>query len=332
MSKAETLVTTVSILRNHAAVLPSFVEEVTTILADHYANYEVLLIDNGSTDATQQVVRNLLGRYPCVRYAQLTRPSDDETAIMAGLDAAIGDFVVTLNPDYDPPALIPAMVDQCRSGGDLVLGVNRDPATPGFGYLVMRRAFLVLARWLIGVDLTTDTTGFRALSRQAVNALVKVRSRRRFFPLVVADVGLSTTIYPYSQVHRSGERRRKSRLRALRAGISILVHNSLTPLRLASTFGLIGSMLSFLYSLYVILVFLFKEDVMPGWTTLSLAMSGLFAVVFLMLALMGEYLGRLLDESTDRPLYHVRNEESSAVMIADSTRRNVLDGSELPAT
>jgi hypothetical protein len=111
----------------------------------------------------------------------------------------------------------------------------------------------------------------------------------------------------------------------------VLVHNSILPLRLASALGLLGSSLSLLYSGYAVAVYLFKPDVMPGWTTLSLAMSGLFALMFLILALMGEYLGRVLEETADRPLYLVRDEQSSAVMLADPGRVNVLGLPENPA-
>jgi hypothetical protein len=174
------------------------------------------------------------------------------------------------------------------------------------------------------------TTGFRTISRQGVNALAKVRPRRRHFAVVTAEVGLRAATHLYDRISRSGRHPTRSLPRAIRTGLSILVHNSITPLRVASGLGLAGSLLSLLYSLYVVVVYLFKPDVMPGWTTLSLAMSGLFALAFLMLTLMGEYLGRLVEESTDRPLYHVRDDLSSAVQIADPTRRNVLDRSEEP--
>jgi dolichol-phosphate mannosyltransferase len=171
----------------------------------------------------------------------------------------------------------------------------------------------------------TGLTGLRALSRQAVNSIVKVRLRRRYFAAIAADIGLKSKFHSYTRISRSGGRPRFSFLRGFRVGLSVLVHNSITPLRMASGLGLIGSFLSLIYSLYVLGVYIFKQDVIPGWTTLSLAMSGLFAIVFLMLALMGEYLGRLLEESADRPLYHIRDELSSAVMLSDLSRRNVLD-------
>lgn len=326
--KADILVSAIAVVRNHAGVARAFVEDMTGVLARHYVNYEVLLVDNGSTDDTVSVVRSLLEKTPCVRLLRLTRPVDDEMAIMAGLDAAIGDFVVTLHPDFDPPAETPAMVARCRGGHDLVLGIDRQPPLRGPVYSVLRQVFLAMSRHLVGIDMVTDATGYRALTRQAVNALIRVRLRRRHFAVVVADVGLNAVAHPYDRISRSGSHPRRNLLRAMRTGLSVLVHNSITPLRIASAMGLAGSGLSFLYSLYVIVVYLLRSDVMPGWTTLSLAMSGLFSLAFLMLALMGEYLGRLLEESPNRPLYHVRDELSSAVMLADLNRKNVHEASD----
>ncbi len=330
MSKAEILVSAVAVLGDHAAILPAFIEEVGAVLDQHYSNYEIVLIDNGSTDGTEKIARQMLSVHKCVRYLRLTRRTDHETAIMAGLDAVIGDYVVTLHPDFDPPAEIVPLVDGCRSGNDLVLGVDKQPCTSGPVYRALRYLFLSMYRRLIGIEFVTGATGLRCLTRQAVNALVKVRLRRRFFPLVATDLGLRTVVHCYNRMSRSGQHPKPDLFRAVRGGMSILVHNSITPLRLASSLGIFGSLLSFFYSIYVIAIYLFKSDVMPGWTTLSLLMSGLFAFVFLMLALMGEYLGRLLEESPDRPLYHVRDEQSSAILLSDLNRRNVLDRSEVP--
>jgi glycosyltransferase involved in cell wall biosynthesis len=328
VAKADLLVSAIAVLHEHAAILPAFVAEVSAVLDEHYANYEVLLIDNGSVDETGKVARQLLARHKCIRHLRLTRPADDETAVMAGLDAAIGDYVVTIHPDFDPPAELVPMVETCRAGSDLVLAVERHPARPGPVYRSLRHVFVALSRRLVGINLVAGMTGLRALSRQAVNALVKVRLRRRYFAVVAADVGLAAALHPYDRISRSGARPKRHLYRAVRIGLSVLVHNSIAPLRVASGLGLVGSILSFLYSLYVVAIYLFKPDVMPGWTTMSLAMSGLFFLTFLILALMGEYLGRLLEESSDRPLYHVRDEQSSAVMLSDLSRPNVLERSD----
>jgi dolichol-phosphate mannosyltransferase len=328
MTKLDLLISAVAVVRDQAGILPAFVAETSEVLARHYTNHEIVLVDNGSTDATGRDVAALLGRYPCVRYLRLTRPESDEIAMMAGLDAAIGDYVATLHADFDPPAEAVPMVEACRSGSDLVLGVYRNPPRRGWLYAALRRVFRALKRRLIRESMATGTSGYRVLSRQAINSLVKVRQRRRYFAVVAADVGLTTSLHLYDWASRSGRKPTSGLGRSIRVGLSVLLNNSMAPLRLASGLGLAGSLLSLLYSFYVVLIYLFKPDVMPGWTTLSLAMSGLFTLAFLMLAMIGEAIGRLLDESSNRPLYHLREEMASSVMLADLTRLNVMERSD----
>jgi glycosyltransferase involved in cell wall biosynthesis len=329
MAKIELLVSALAVLQDDCEILSAFVENLSAVLDRNYANYEILLVDNGSVDGTHKLVRDLLSRYRCVRYLRLTRPTDDETALMVGLDSAIGDYLVTLHPDFDPPEELVKMIDICRQDGDMVLGVDRHPVRPSRVYRWLRGAFVAASRRLLRIDLSFRTTGYRVLSRQAVNALVKVRVRKRYFALVAADVGLAKTNYLYDRISRSGRQPVYRVLRDVRLGLSVLIHNSIALLRFASGLGLLGSFLSLGYNLYAVLIFLFYRNVPQGWTTLSFAMSALFFVTFLILALMGEYLSRLLEESSDRPLYHVRDEESSAVMLSDVSRRNVLDQAEV---
>ena len=327
MSKADVFVSVVAVLRSYGRILPAFVDEVYRTLDEHYTNFELVLVDNGSRDDTPKVVREVLKARKCVRYLRLSRRLKPETAVMAGLDAAIGDFVVTLHPDFDPPAEIPAMVEACRSGADVVLGVAPFPSTPGLAYRALRWAFYRVARGLLGIEPSRINSGYRCLTRAAVNALTRVRRRRRFFSLLASEIGLTTVTHDYGFISRSGKTPRVNLRRSARTAASMAVNHSAAPLRLVSMLGLGGSAMSLAYSLYVVVVYLFKQDVMPGWTTLSLQVSGLFFLVFVMLTMIGEHLGRLMDEAVDRPLYHVREEQASAVMLSDLARRNVMDRS-----
>lgn len=323
MTRSDVFVSAVAVVRSYARFLPAFVADTVRALDARYSNYELVLVDNGSRDETPAVVRDLLRRHRCVRYLRLSRRQKPETAVMAGLDAAIGDFVVTLHPEFDPPAEIPALVDRCRAGADVVVGVAPFAAPPGLVYRTLRWGFYRAARGLLGLDPIRAGGSLRCLSRSAVNALTRVRRRRRFFGQLAAEIGLTAEEHPYRFAPRGGKVPRVNLRRAARAAASMAVNGSPVPLRLVSVLGLVGSGLSFLYSLYVVAVYLTRPDVMPGWTTLSLQVSGLFVLVFVMLTLVGEHLGRLLDEAVDRPLYHVREEQASAVMLADPARRNV---------
>ncbi|MFL5331218.1 MAG: glycosyltransferase [Gemmataceae bacterium] len=325
-NKQDLFASVVAIIGDDPAILRPYVDEVCRHLDERYTNYEVVMVDNGAGPEVVAAVRPLLAEYKCVRLVRLSRKMDDETAILAGLDSTIGDFVVTMDPNLDPPNQIGPMIEQCQAGSDLVLGVDRGrlPASPLYRF--GRRLLLSLVRWLVGVRLVRGATMLRAMDRQSVNALTQNRLRKRYFQVVAADVGLTTATHHYDSICRSGQPPKPRFFRAVRKGLSVLVHNSTVPLRLVSVLGILGSFLSLFASLYTVAIFFFKGAV-PGWTTTNLLVSGLLFVLFLMITLIGEYLGRVLDQTSDRPLYHVREEQSSAVMLSDATRRNVLNQS-----
>lgn len=328
MAKTDTFVSVVAVLRSYARFLPAFVDDVHRILDSHYTNYELVLVDNGSRDETPKLVRELLQSRKCIRYMRLSRRQSAEMAVMAGLDAAIGDFVVTLHPEFDPPGELPAMVEECRGGTDVVFGVAPFPHRPSPLYRAMSWGFYRFAKLALGIEPVRVNTVYRCMSRAAVNAFTRVRRRKRFFGQLASEIGLSTAAHQYEFISRSGKQPRVNLRRAARTAASMAVSHSAAPMRLVSLLGLAGSFASLVYSLYVVGIYLTRDDVMPGWTTLSLQMSGLFFLVFVMLTLIGEHLGRLIDESVDRPLYHVREEQSSSVMLSDLARRNVMDRSE----
>jgi polyisoprenyl-phosphate glycosyltransferase len=326
--KQDMFASVVAVVGDDPAILRPFLDELCRLIDSCYSNYEVVLVDNGAAAPVVAAIRPLLAEYKCVRLVRLSRRMDDETAVLAGLDSTIGDFVVTMDPDLDPSSEIPKMIEKCRDGNDLVLGVDRARLAAGPIYRFARGMLFPMVRWLVGVQLVRGATMLRALNRQAVNALTQNRLRKRYFQVVAADVGLNTTTHAYTSRCLSGRPPKARLFRAIRIGLSVLVHNSITPLRLVSVLGVFGSLLSLGASLYTVVIYLVKSDVAPGWTTLSLLASGLFFLAFLMLTLIGEYLGRLLEQTSDRPLYYVREEQSSAVMLSDLTRRNVLERSE----
>lgn len=328
MNKIDTFVSVVAVLRSYARFLPAFVDEIYTTLDSRYTNFELILVDNGSRDETPAVVRRMLQSRKCIRYLRLSRRQSAEMAVMAGLDAAIGDYVVTLHPEFDPPSELPAMVEECRSGTDVVFGVAPFPRPPGIMYRSLRWGFYRLAKWALGVEPVRVNSVYRCMSRAAVNAFTRVRRRKRFFGQLASEIGLSTAAHSYEFISRSGKVPRVNLRRSARTAASMAVNHSAAPMRLVSLLGLAGSLTSLAYSLYVVGIYFTKNDVMPGWTTLSLQMSGLFFLAFMMMTLIGEHLGRLIEESVDRPLYHVREEQSSSVMLSDLARKNVMDRSE----
>ncbi|MCZ7586758.1 MAG: glycosyltransferase [Deltaproteobacteria bacterium] len=131
MTKADCLVSVVAPLHNDAPIIEEFVAAVHAVLSTHYTYYEIVLVDDHSRDATTETVRELLQRFRCVRMIRLSKAMGFEAAIAAGLDSAIGDFVVTMVPNDDPPDAIPTMVDISRRGADIVTGVPTNRPEPG---------------------------------------------------------------------------------------------------------------------------------------------------------------------------------------------------------
>jgi dolichol-phosphate mannosyltransferase len=315
-------------LYNDADIAPSFMDEVLGILKAGYENYELVLVDDGSTDATVEKVSATLDRHECVRLLRLSRRFGRDTAISAGLDSVIGDFVVVMMPESDPPTMIPELVERCRAGVGVVYGVRKDRK----GEPMLMRSGVDAFYWyfnrVLKINLPKNSTEFRVYSRQAVNAITRIKDRLRYLRTFPDYVGYGNEGFTYTSIQRRPQPRVRGLLESFKLAVNMVVANSTHPLRVVSGLGLALSTLSLLYSLYVVLVYLLVDNVVAGWATRSLQTSVMFVFLFLILAVLCEYVGRLLDEVKDRPPYYILEERNSSVLIADETRKNVVTESE----
>ena len=322
---ADCFVSVVAPLRDDAPIVRAFVEEVLGVLRASYTNYELVLVDDGSEDGTDRIVSELLARFECVRYIRLSREFGEEIAITAGLDSVIGDFVVVMLPNSDPPALIPTFVQKVRAGAGIAFGIRQNRV----GENLLVRFLVRLWYWYSGrflkLRLPRNSSQFRALTRAAVNAHVRIRDRYRYLRMLSADVGYQATGVHYVQIIRNPARRGRSLLSRIGVTLDIVVSNSTHPLRTVTYLGVLASLLNIAYVGYVVVVYVSRHGrVAEGWTTLSLQSAAMFFFVLLILTVMSEYLGHILVESRDRPLYYVLEERESPVRIATAQRRNVV--------
>jgi glycosyltransferase involved in cell wall biosynthesis len=322
--KADTLVSVVATLQNDGPILGEFVAEVVAVLRANYAYYELILVDDHSTDATAGIVEELMTVHPSMRLIRLSRRFGADAAITAGLDAAIGDYVVVIRPQSDPPDAIPAMIRAAGSDAGVVLGTTRREATRGPIVRLGREAFYWLIRRALPATPPPDATGFCVLTRRVVNAITQIKSNFRHVGFLSCTVGYAVALHPYQQIARSPHRRARPLRQAVEEAISIFITNSFVPLRMASAVGAFAALLNLGYVLYVILVNLVKRQVAEGWTTLSLQISVMFLFVFLNLLIISEYIARLIQESQDRPSYQVLDERASPMRVHDPERRNVV--------
>jgi polyisoprenyl-phosphate glycosyltransferase len=321
---SDVFVSVVAPVRNDAGILPDFVHEVMAVLRGSYANYELVLVDDASRDDTVVVVDRLLEQYECVRLVRLSRAFGEEIAIAAGLDTVIGDFVVVMMPNQDPPAMIPEMVQRSRQGAGIVFGIRRHRIGESALERLLAHVFYAYNRRLLHLNLPENSSQFRVLSRQAVNAVVQIRDQHRYLRLLSANVGYATAGIVYEPMMRNPLRARRPLLERISVAMDMIVANSTHPLRVVTGLGMAGALLNVLYTLYILGVYMFKDEVSEGWTTLSLQSAGMFFLVFLVLTVLSEYVGHILAEVGHRPLYYVEGEHNSPVLLADQDRRNVV--------
>jgi dolichol-phosphate mannosyltransferase len=319
----ELFVSVVVPLQDDADIVAGFVRELATVLQGEYRHHEVILVDDGSSDGTLAALAELLPVLDNLRVIPLSRRFGQEIAIAAGLDSAIGDFVVVMLPDADPPALVPEMVDRARSGVGVVFGLREDRRGDPLLHRTGARLFYALTR-ARGLPIQRDATHFRVMSREAVNALTRIRTPKRYLRTLSQSVGFGSAAFPYQPRTLRGRRRRRPLGDLARLGMDIVVTNTTWPLRAVSTLALAGALVAGAFALYVVAVYFFKDQVAEGWATTAGPIAAVSFVLLLGLGVVGHYLVRVIDGQADGPLYHALDERNSARTSSQGVR-NVVE-------
>ena len=324
----ESFVSVVAPIHDPGDFLEGFVEATGALLARESRYYEIILVDDGSSALDPARMRRILDSQSNSRVLRLSRRFGEEEAMLAGLDVALGDHVVTLAPGADPPELIPQFLAAGRAGADVVLGVrasrDRDPWWLRLG----AGLFYGYVGRVLNLEVPAHATHFRCLSRQAIHALAQLRRGRTRLRVFTTYVGFSPQFIAYEQVGQTALSHSRGPIEAISTAMAIVMDNSPHPLRLVSGLGLAAAVLNLFYAVYVMVVYVARSEVAPGWATLSLTSAAQFFALALMISVLCEYVGRLSTRMQDAPSYYVRGEETSTVML-DRDRRNVVAEPEL---
>lgn len=321
--RADIFASVIAVLDANSTEIGSYARTLQAVMAAKYANYEILLVDNGIANAELIALREALQTVPCIRVLRLSRSFSRDNAIFAGLEAAIGDFVVVTVPNLDPIEVVPQIVDLLNSGSvDVVQGISTTTQN-GLGFQERGRGlFYWYNRKYLDIDIPREATYLTGLTRRAVNTLTATMRSHRYLRHLIRHVGYTIVDFPY-------EPRLEGRQRSIRSGyfeaIEMVSSYSTHPLRVVTMLGAITASLNLLYALYVLAVGLFRSDVVEGWTTTSLQLSLMFFAISVMVAVQAEYLGRILTETRREPTYIVMEELESETLIAEVHRRNVTD-------
>jgi glycosyltransferase involved in cell wall biosynthesis len=307
----ESLISIVAPLEgDRTATVVAFVEETVAVLRQLVTHYEIILVDDGVSSETVAGVRALLERYDFVRFLRLSRHFGEETAIAAGLDVAIGDYVIVMLPNMDPPSLIPEFFERARADAVIVYGVRLHRKSEPFWYRIGARLFYWYINSVVKAGIPNDSTQFRCMSRQVVNAITQIRDPDQYLRLLTSYIGFRKEALPYSPINRTGEPTVRPKREAVNLARALVMDHTTHPLRTVIWTGVVIA----LFNAVVVAM-------QGGQLHDALA----FLVMSIMLAFVGEYVGGLSRRMRDRPSYYVREEHTSSVLLREE-RRNVVTG------
>jgi dolichol-phosphate mannosyltransferase len=322
---AECLISVVAPLEGEGgAAVESWLTETIEQLRQIVTHYEVILVDDGTGDDTRDRVHALLARFDFVRLLRLSRHFGEETAIAAGLDAAIGDYVVVMLPNMDPPALIPKFFERVRSNAaDLVYGVRVHRKNEPAWYRLGAWVFYGYIYGVLKAGLPRDSTQFRCMTRQVVNAITKIRDPDSYLRTLTSYVGFRKEPLAYAPINRNGRAIARPVGDAFHLLRSLTIDYSTQPLRFTAWLGVFAG---------VVLVALSGWQFYAGraepWRARQLdpvmfVLSVQFLTVTVILAAIAAYIASIARRTRARPAYYVQEEHTSSVLLAEN-RRNVV--------
>jgi polyisoprenyl-phosphate glycosyltransferase len=298
------LLSVVAPVYNEEATIEQFYARVCSALAG--LSFEIVLVDDGSTDGGPAVLERLASSDPRVRIVFLSRNFGHQTALTAGLDHARGDAVVMLDADLqDPPELINTMLDRWRGGCDVVYAVREAREGESRFKLSTARWFYKLFDKLAQVELQHNSGDYRLLDRRALDALLAMRERNRFLRGMTVWVGYTQAAVGYKRDPRYAGETKYTLSRMLRFSLDAISSFSHRPLQLATLLGFLISTLAFL-AIPVVVVLRLLGSYLPGFSAITILVLLLGGIQLIAIGIIGEYVGRIYDEVKGRPLYLVR--------------------------
>lgn len=313
---------------NEQETLPTFYQRATAVLESLQDPYEIIFVDDGSSDGSFDMLRALAEKDRHVRVVSFSRNFGHQTAVTAGLHYARGKAVAVIDADLqDPPEFLPQMLEKWREGYQVVYAVRKTRKEHWLKRTAYR-AFYRLLRSLAYVDMPLDAGDFAVMDRRVVDELNAMPERNRFVRGIRAWVGFKQIGLEYDRAERFAGESKYSLRKLFKLAYDGVISYSFVPLRLATHLGFAISGVAFALILYLVgLRIVYGEKIIAGWTSTVVVVLFLGGVQLLSLGILGEYVGRIFDEVKRRPLYVVREtvgfEEEA---VSARPRPRVADG------
>ena len=301
----------------YTLVIPIFNEEetlcelgkrVASLLDSLDGSSEVVLVDDGSSDRSYEMMVDIHRADPRFKVIQLSRNFGHQIAITSGMDFAQGDAIIIMDADLqDPPEVVLEMAKRWREGYEIVYGVREERSGETWFKRTTASLFYRLLHRLTDLDIPVDVGDFRLVDRKALDAFKSLREHSRYVRGMFCWIGFRQTGVYYKRAERFAGRTKYPLARMMKLAVDGILGFSTAPLRLALHIGFALSMISFLYGIVVLIAKLSGHFTVPGWSSIATIVSFVGGIQLVLLGVIGEYIGRIYDEVRRRPLYLVRS-------------------------
>lgn len=302
----ERLLSVVVSVYNEEAVLDAFYREISRVLEKVSWDYEILFVNDGSRDGSQEILDGLALRDKRVKVVCFSRNFGHEAAMIAGIDYSRGDGIICMDADLQhPPGCIPEILDRLEEGYQVVSMVRTRNESAGVVKNLASAAFYKVINLLSDAHFESNASDFFAVGRKAADVLRKsYRERVRFLRGYVQNVGFRQTVIEYEAGVRAGGKSKYSIRKLFRFSVNTILCFSNLPLKLGIYAGFLAGLMGFIVLVYTLLT---RKGAPSGYATIVILNCFMFAVLFLIVGIIGEYISILFTELKDRPIYIVED-------------------------
>lgn len=310
---------------NEAGNLGQVVPHVLAALGQLSPRIELIIVNDGSRDATAQVLADLCAVHPQLVALNLSRNFGKEAALTAGLEAAQGDVLFIMDADGQHPTnLLPDMLQKWEQGADVVYAVRKTRHDQSMLHIAFTSVFYKLINWRSRVDIPANAGDFRLMDRQVVHALLTLRERNRFMKGLYAWVGFNSTAIDYAPLPRADGQSNFGFRGALSLALTGLLAFSVAPLRLVSYFGVFLSLAALGYGAWVVFDYFWFGADTPGYATIVTGMMFLSGIQLMSIGVLAEYVGRIYEEVKQRPTYLLRSRQGTGLAGPAAASNDVM--------
>lgn len=288
-----------------------FHDEVTKVMQGVPMEYEIIYVNDGSKDRTDELIHQLAESDPHVRALTFARNFGHQIAITCGMDFAMGDAVITMDGDMQhPPALIPTLIEKWQEGYDIVQTIRTATEDAGPVKKITSAGYYAVINSISNSPVVPGGSDFRLMDRKALDAFLRFREHSRFIRGIVGGLGFKQTTIEFEAPARHAGVSKFSMKKMLHFAMDGIITNSTLPLRMAFYCGVFAAAFGALLILHVLYCVL-TDQAVPGWATMTILIS-LFGSMNLMgLGVIGEYVGRMFEETRNRPLYWLADDTAA---------------------